>query len=194
MKYLLVAFVFVCGSVWAQVPAAAHKYRPHLIRASHAVWGLNAPIPAFAAQIHQESAWRSDVCSPYACGLTQFTPDTAEWIGNLYGVELGPTDRFNPVWAIRAMVRYDKYLFDSTPGHTECDRFWGALRKYNGGPGHWNMESRHATDRLDRYDVDLQCGKARRSIKHCPENVGYPRRILLTHQPKYASWGVRVCN
>lgn len=177
-----------------RVPALANRLRPDLVRYSRIVWGLDAPIPAFAAQIHQESAWRPEVCSPYACGLTQFTPATAEWIQKVYGIELGPQDRFNPIWAIRAMVRYDKHLYDTTPGHTECDKFWGALRGYNGGQGHWRAESKFAEDPLDRYSVDEQCGKARRSTKHCPENTGYPRRILLTHQGKYVTWGRALCN
>jgi soluble lytic murein transglycosylase-like protein len=192
---VLCLLAFAAADTAAQVPQQASRYRPELTRASRVVWGIEAPIPAFAAQIHQESAWRPEVCSPYACGLTQFTPDTADWINTVYGTELGPKDRFNPVWAIRALVRYDKHLYDATPGHTQCDRMWGALRKYNGGAGHWNMESRYAEDRLDRSSVDPQCGKARRSVKHCPESLGYPRRILLQHQPKYALWGsVVTCN
>ena len=35
------------------IPAAAHKYRAELTRAAHAQWGLDAPIAALAAQVHQ---------------------------------------------------------------------------------------------------------------------------------------------
>jgi hypothetical protein len=195
MRKILLLLLVIPSVCLAQVPQAAHKYRADLVRASHLVWGLNAPIPAFAAQVHQESGWRPDVCSPYACGLTQFTADTADWIQMVYGVELGPKDRFHPVWALRAMVRYNKHLYDQTPGHTQCDRMWATLRKYNGGPGHWNMESRFAVDRLDRAEVDKTCGQARRSVKHCPENLGYPKRILERIQPRYESWGQYIhCN
>lgn len=195
MKKIIVLLCAFPLLAYGQVPQAAHKYRADLVRASRVVWGLDAPVPAFAAQVHQESMWRPTVCSPYACGLTQFTPDTADWIQQMYGVELGPKDRFHPVWALRAMVRYNKHLYDQTPGHTMCDRMWAVLRKYNGGPGHWNMESRYATDRLDRLEVDKTCGKARRSVKHCPENLSYPRKILGTHQAKYAVWGQYIqCN
>jgi hypothetical protein len=182
---------------FAQVPAAANHFRPDLVRAAQAVWGIRAPIPMFSGQIHQESMWRPDVCSPYACGLTQFTPATADWIAQAYGVELKTTDarqaRFHPVWAMRAMVRYDKHLYDRSKGHTECDRMWAVLRHYNGGAGHWFKEAANAADPLDRDSVDAQCGTARRSIKHCPESTGYPRRILLQHQIKYAPWGRTVC-
>lgn len=195
MRKILLLLLLTPSLALGQVPQGALKYRADLVRASRVVWGLNAPIPAFAAQVHQESAWRPDVCSPYACGLTQFTADTAEWIHQVYGVELGAKDRFNPIWALRAMVRYNKHIYDQTPGHTMCDRMWATLRKYNGGPGHWNMESRFAADRLDRHSVDGECGTARRSPKHCPENLSYPRKILLKHQPRYALWGPEiVCN
>ncbi len=40
------------------IPAAAHKYRAELTRAAHAQWGLDAPIAALAAQVHQESGWQ----------------------------------------------------------------------------------------------------------------------------------------
>lgn len=194
---VVVVFCVSVGVAEAQVPPAAHRYRADLIRASQSVWGLNAPIPVFAGQIHQESAWRPDVCSPYACGLTQFTPATAEWIAQTYRVELASVDarkaRFDPLWAIRALVRYDRHLYDRAPGHTPCDRMWAALRHYNGGAGHWYKEAKHAADPLDRSSVDAQCGKASRSVKHCPENVGYPKRILTVHQPRYAGWGRTVC-
>ena len=44
----------------AQVPQAAQQYRPLLVRTAHAFWGLDAPVAVFAAQVHQESAWRPD--------------------------------------------------------------------------------------------------------------------------------------
>ena len=42
---------------------------------------------------------------------------------------------------------------------------------------------------LDRQAVDSACGMSRRHISHCPENLGYPRRILLVLQPRYLVWG-----
>lgn len=196
---LLILFIYMAITSYAfgQVPPAALHFRPDLVRASQMVWGLNAPVPVFAGQIHQESGWRPDVCSPYACGLTQFTPDTAEWIARTYRTELATTDakkaRFDPRWAMQALVRYDKHLYDRTAGHTPCDKVWGALRSYNGGAGHWLKEAALSQDPLSREAVDAQCGRASRSIKFCPESLGYPRRILLVNQPKYVGWGAMMC-
>ena len=47
----------------AQVPQPALQYRPLLTRTAHAVWGLDAPVAVFAAQVHQESAWRPSAVS-----------------------------------------------------------------------------------------------------------------------------------
>lgn len=185
----------------AQPPTASLKYRAELTRASQAVWGLRAPVPMFAGQIHQESAWRPEVCSPYACGLTQFTPDTAEWIAQAYGVELGSADakqaRFNPKWAIRAMVRYDKHLWDRhEDAATECDRAAFMLSGYNGGNGWTNRDKRLTLSRggdPTRWwgHVELHSNRAGWAIR---ENRDYPRRILYQHQPRYATWGRVVCS
>ncbi len=179
----------------AQAPAVT-RWAADTRREAQAVWGIRAPTPALLGQIQQESGGNPGVCSPYACGLTQFTPDTARWIAETYPRELAhaapDVARFDPQWAIRAMVRYDRHLYGLVPGSSECDRLWGALRAYNGGLGHWRAESRNATDPFSRHSVDAACGTARRSAKHCPENLGYPRRILLNHQARYAAYGYVV--
>ena len=178
-------------------PRAAMKYRADLVRSARLVWGLDAPVAVMAAQVHQESGWRPDARSAYAHGLAQFTPDTAEWIAGqdaaLAGAETG-----NPVWALRALARYDKWLHDRvTPAAgnsdaTACDRWWGALRGYNGGLGHWLKEARLAAPATDRGAIDAQCGRASRHVSHCRENLAYPRQILTKWQPLYASWGPGV--
>ena len=49
---------------WASnVPRAAERHRAELIRVSRAVWGLEAPVSVFAAQVHTESWWRNDTVS-----------------------------------------------------------------------------------------------------------------------------------
>lgn len=87
---LLVAALFlgICASfadaAQAQtvtIPRAAYQHRDTLIRASRAVWGLDAPVSIFAAQIHTESWWKnSTVSSAGAQGLAQFMPSTAKWL------------------------------------------------------------------------------------------------------------------
>lgn len=181
--------------VFAAPPPTASQYKRTLTREAQRAWGLDAPVSRLAAQIHQESGWRSDAKSSYAGGLAQFTPDTAAWIAKTYPKDFdGPVDPYSPAWALRAVAVYDKHLYDRTKGHTDCDRWWFALRGYNGGLGHVQAEARNATDPLDHTSVDAVCGSARRSAKHCPENLGYPRKIMLRWEPMYlkAHWPGRL--
>lgn len=174
------------------IPALAHKYRTELTRAAHSQWGLNAPIAALAAQVHQESGWRPDAVSRVgALGLAQFMPGTATWWCGLHKLSPEACQPTNPTWALRALVGYDKWLFDRTPTrYSEFDRMHVALRAYNGGLSHWQAEAK-ATG-LPQPTVDqvaAACGKARRHALHCPENLHYPARILGVLQPRYAGWG-----
>ena len=174
-----------------EAPRAALQYRSQLVRNARYVWGLNAPVAVFAAQVHQESAWRPDAVSYVgAAGLAQFMPATARWISEK-DPELRTNEPYNPAWALRALVTYDKYLYDLTPArYAPRDRMWVALRGYNGGLGHWQAEAgRTGLQAPTRAQVDAACGKAKRSPVHCAENLGYPHRILNVHQPRYATWG-----
>jgi hypothetical protein len=182
----------VAGAVFgAEVPRDALKFQRQLTGEARVVWGLDAPVPAFAAQIHQESAWRPDAQSPFAQGLTQFTPGTAKWIAGVYPKELGDANPFNPGWAIRALVRYDRWLWDRNPAATDCDRFAFALESYNAGLGWVQKETKEAIRRGapvgvwwgEREKVCLRAGWA------CKESRDYPKRILLKHQPVYRNWG-----
>lgn len=179
----------------AQVPQAAQQYRPLLTRTAHAVWGLDAPVAALAAQVHQESGWRPDAVSRAgARGMAQFMPSTATWWCERNGMDAAECQPHNPAWALRALVGYDKYLFDRTPvRYGERDRMWVALRAYNGGLGHWQQEAaRTGLAEPTRLQVDAACGKARRAAVHCKENLGYPHRILNILQPRYLQWGAGV--
>ena len=118
---LLVAALFlsICatfaGAAQAEtvtIPRAAYQHRDTLIRASRVVWGLEAPVSVFAAQIHTESWWKnSTVSSAGAQGLAQFMPSTAKWLPTV-APEVGKPAPFNPGWSLRACVTYDKYLWD----------------------------------------------------------------------------------
>ncbi|MBU1352114.1 MAG: transglycosylase SLT domain-containing protein [Gammaproteobacteria bacterium] len=175
----------------AQVPQAAQQHRALLTRTAHAVWGLDAPIAVFAAQVHQESAWRPSAVSHVgAQGLAQFMPGTTRWIAGLHP-ELAAQQPYNPAWAMRALVTYDRWLYNRTPTrYTPYERMWVALRSYNGGLGHWQAEAA-ATGAAQPTlaQVDAACGKARRAAVHCRENLGYPHRILVVLQPRYLQWG-----
>ena len=172
------------------VPRAAIKHRADLTRAAHAAWGLDAPVAAFAAQIHQESGWNPEAVSRVgAVGMAQFMPATARWWCEANGLGAAECQPTNPTWAMRALVGYDRWLFDRVRGPSEFDRLWAALRAYNGGLGHWQQEAATVRPALDRQAVDSACGKARRHPSFCPENLGYPRRILTLLQPRYLAWG-----
>lgn len=191
--------VFLCAmtamlapsNVHAQVPQSALQHRALLVRTSHAVWGLDAPIAVFAAQVHQESGWRPDAVSRVgAAGMAQFMPATSRWIATV-DRELASNQPFSPSWALRALVTYDLQLYKQAPANfTPRDRMWVALRAYNGGLGHWQAEARSTGLRQPtRTQVDAACGQARRAAVHCAENLGYPQRILIVLQPRYAAWG-----
>ena len=194
--FLLIALCALVALLWpaaalAQVPQEAQAYRSLLIRNARAVWGLDAPVATFAAQVHQESAWRPGVVSHVgAAGLAQFMPATSRWIAGLYPA-LADAQPYNPAWALRALVTYDQHLYALTPArYSPQDRMWVALRGYNGGLGHWQAEAASSgLARPTRAQVDAACGKARRAAVHCQENLGYPHRILLVLQPRYAAWG-----
>lgn len=187
--------VLVLVSAWlmpaqAQVPPAAAAYRAELVRVSRAVWGIEAPVAVFAAQVHQESGWRPGAVSHVgAAGLAQFMPATSRWIAGI-DPALQANQPFSPPWALRALVTYDLYLYRLAPErYAPHDRMWVALRAYNGGMGHWQAEARQAGAEPDRAAVDRACGTARRHRSHCAENLGYPQRILVVLQPRYLAWG-----
>lgn len=187
----LVLGALVFGSAaHAQIPPESAHYRTDLVRAAHSQWGLDAPIAAMAAQVHQESGWMPQAVSRVgAAGMAQFMPGTAKWWCEINGMTAAQCQPTNPTWALRALAGYDKHLFDRTPkSYSRFDRMWVALRGYNGGLGHWTAEARNAVDG-SRQAVDAACGTARRHPSHCTENLGYPARILGVLQPRYATWG-----
>ncbi|MBI4521698.1 MAG: transglycosylase SLT domain-containing protein [Gemmatimonadetes bacterium] len=191
------AIILVIASpVCAQpIPRAALQYQRPLIANARAVWGLNAPIAVMAAQVHQESGWRPDAKSAYAGGLAQFTPATAEWISAKYTEELGANQPFEPAWALRALARYDKFLYDrQSRAATPCDRWAFTLSSYNGGEG-WLTKQKAATTRAGddatRWFRHVEQHRVRAAWAH-DENVAYPRAILVRRQPPYRAWGPGV--
>lgn len=202
MAVALLVFALACvtalvltvlaASAHAQVPPEAARYRAELTRAAHSQWGLDAPVAALAAQVHQESGWNPLAVSRVgAAGLAQFMPATARWWCQREGVGPAACLPTNPAWALRALVGFDKYLFDRAPARfNPRDRMHVALRAYNGGLGHWQAEAKASGVPQPTVDqVAAACGKASRHASHCSENLGYPARILGILQPRYATWG-----
>jgi soluble lytic murein transglycosylase-like protein len=189
---VLVLVVLLPMLAFAQaIPRDAYRYRADLTRAARNVWGLDAPVATFAAQIHQESRWRETaVSSAGAQGVAQFMPATAQWIGGAY-TALGPGDPTNPVWAMRALVTYDKHIHERINAATPCDRMWMTLWGYNGGPG-WvtrdQAKARQAGADPRRASA-VEPLNAGRNPAAFAENRGYPRLILGRFEPIYVRAG-----
>jgi soluble lytic murein transglycosylase-like protein len=175
------------------VPLKAERYKRDLIRNARFYWGFDAPIAAFAAQIHQESHWREEAKSHVgATGLAQFMPSTADWISGVYRQDLGENQPLNPIWALRAMLVYDRHLWDRVSGTTLCDRMAFVLSAYNGGLG-WVYRDKKKAKEMGLDDQKwfghvetVNAGRAPWAVK---ENKDYPKRILIRIQPSYLLWG-----
>ncbi|ECE9609594.1 transglycosylase SLT domain-containing protein [Salmonella enterica subsp. diarizonae] len=194
---LAAAFIGIpLGSHAAEPPTTALKYRSDVIRASRVDWGLNAPIADFAAQLHQESGWNPAARSPVgAQGLAQFMPSTADWIAGVFPA-LSSREPYNPGWAIRALVSYDRWLWQRVTVPDGCERMAMTLSAYNGGLGWVNRDRRLARTRgLDdaRWFGAVETVNAGRSAANWRENRHYPQRILHELAPRYLSWGGASC-
>lgn len=198
---LLMAWLMWCGGFFSQAaaaepPTAALKYRSDVIRSARVDWGLNAPVADFAAQLHQESGWNPAARSPVgAQGLAQFMPSTADWIAGLMP-HLASREPYNPGWAIRALVSYDRWLWNRVVVPDGCERMAMTLSAYNGGLGWVNRDRRLARARgLDdaRWFGAVETVNAGRSAANWRENRHYPQRILRELAPRYLSWGGANC-
>lgn len=186
------------------IPEASALYRHRVEQTVADVWGVNASPARLAAQLHQESGWRERAASPVgAQGMAQFMPATARWMAQQFPDQLGQFDPWDPFQAIKGAALYDKWLLDRVQPIgfarlSDCTRWNFALRGYNGGE-QWLLRERGLTvaGRGNANDWrDVERFRARSPAAH-RENIGYPRRILLTLEPAYiaAGWpGVAVCN
>jgi len=212
----VIAYVLFFATAHADtIPHEAKHYRLDLTRQARQVWGLDAPVATFAAQIHTESRWQPGASSPVgARGMTQFMPATEQWIKRLdpklntpreqqgLGEAQGettyasPWGATNPVWAMRALVVYDRWLLERVSARDGCERMAMALSSYNGGLG-WLQRDVAATPsglRLRWFD-GVERYNAGRSNAAWHENRAYPRLILKVREPIYinAGWGAGSC-
>lgn len=186
--YLLLT---TCTCKGAPVDSAL-PYRSTLVREAQAVHGVGAPIPMFAGQIRQESSWRPGITAPDdGRGLAQFMDATAQMIARTYP-ELGAPDPYNPRWAIRALVRYDAWLYARIKGETPCERWAAALKGYNAGIGYVQRAQSHSPLPLRWFGTTewINRGQSPHNFEY---SRMYPRWILFKHQPIYESWGTYVC-
>lgn len=181
------------------VPPTSYLYRLRLQREVSARFGGTAEVARIAAQVHKESLWRADARSPYAEGLSQFTPATGKWLAQDVCPEIGPHDPWSPDWSVRAIVCYDAWIHARVAdAATPCDRWAFVLSSYNGGLNNLQRDQRRASangadaarwfDHVERFSARASWAFA--------ENRDYVRRILTVLEPAYlaAGWpGVTVC-
>ena len=196
-----IAWLLWCGGFFsqaraAQPPQSAQQYRADVIRNARLEWGMSAPVADFAAQLHQESGWRPDAISPVgAQGMAQFMPATADWISPLVP-GLNSREPFNPAWAIRALVSYDRWLWQRISAADDCERMAMTLSGYNGGLGWVQRDKRLAEQKgLDgaRWFEHVATVNAGRSAANWRENRHYSQRILHELAPRYLTWGGGSC-
>ena len=203
---LMLAFVcavlalFSVAPAHAQnVPAAAHRHRADLTRTAHSQWGLDAPVASFAAQLQQESGWQPGAISRVgASGMAQFMPATARWWCQINGLSATDCQPTNPTWALRALVGYDKWLYDRVAAVDGCNRMAFALSAYNGGLGWVQRDKALAKTSLLNPAIwfdQVERVNAGRSLANWRENRDYPQRILRRYERAYvaAGWGRGVC-
>ncbi|MCT8350362.1 MULTISPECIES: transglycosylase SLT domain-containing protein [Photorhabdus] len=179
-----------------ELPHRSRQYRNDLIRASRVIWGLNAPVADFAAQLHQESGWKSWAVSPVgAQGMAQFMPATANWISQRIP-ELSNKEPFNPTWSMRAMVHYDHWLWLRIKAVDKCQRMAMVLSSYNGGLG-WLLRDKKKTEVVGLnpwvWFGHVESQNAGRRASAWKENRHYSKRILLELAPRYLAWGGTSC-
>ncbi len=191
--YVLFLTGLMCIACAQAIPRDALRHQATLKREAQRVWGLNAPVATFAAQVHQESRWREDARSPVgAVGLAQFMPATSNWIGGLY-VSLGDRAPTNPTWALRALVTYDRWLADRIKAVDDCERMAFTLSAYNGGLG-WVYKRQKLSKEPGRCmgaTCAINPGVTPASQR---ENQHYPEVILRRYEPLYAGWGAGSCS
>ena len=175
------------------IPERAYTYQRYAFAVWRDTFGTDAPVATLAAQIHQESAWRHDAQSPYAHGLAQFTPPTAEDMARWYP-ELRPADTGDPRWALRAQAYYMARLADG--GADEPADWAFRLSAYNGGLGWTRRDRRQCSETTGCNPERWACHAARtpdprRADWAIEENRDYVRRILTRHGKRYerAGWG-----
>ena len=175
------------------IPPSANLYRARITREAHAAAGLAAPVAMLGAQVETESMFNESAKSGCgAQGLAQFTPQTAAWIANLYPADLKPGLPFSAAWAIRALVKYDFYLYQKLPTFQEGNERWSAaLASYNGGLSYTKADQAAAQGcDASRWFGCVENVKDKRSPASLSQNRAYPTKIMQL-QPLYAAAGWR---
>jgi len=177
----MLAIAICCLCHGENIPLRAHRYRSDLRKEVIRIWGINQDRAVFAAQIHQESAWRPEARSKYASGLGQFTPATEGDMNRWYPELRDMGGALNPRWAIRGLVLYDRRLYGQfNKFDSENDHWCAVLHAYNAGPGSLQRELRAC--HTPTIYASIPC---LRNPQACAETAGYVRRIVHVLKPLY---------
>lgn len=191
----LMFWAIVACIVTAAVGHAADlcdRYKSMLMREAQAVHGITAPTPMFMGQVRQESGCRADVTAwDNGRGLAQFMDGTSKQVSTLFP-ELGPPDPYDPRWAIRALVRYERWIFARVKGDNACERWAATLKGYNAGLGYVQRAQRLSSTPGIWFNATEHINVGQ-SVKNFEYSRRYPRVILFKHQPLYAPWGTVTC-
>lgn len=200
IRCALAGALLAISVIWAvamaqTIPRAADQYRYSLTKISQSVWGMNAPIPALAAQLMVESGFRPGITSGVgAGGIAQFMPATAADLARRYP-QLQPVNVFSPDWAIRAqsLLMRDLVKTYSAQGRDPCNCYCYALSAYNGGP-RWVNTRITMSSRPQVCWVTQQINPGIRASAQ-QENRLYPIKVLLDWEPIFesAGWGQALC-
>jgi soluble lytic murein transglycosylase-like protein len=176
----------------AQIPREALAYRGDLTREAQFVFGINAYVPALAAQIEQESGWRANVTAfDNGRGLGQLMDGTSKWLVTEYP-ELGAPEPYDPIWSIRALLRLNAHNLALVRGANDCEKWGATLKSYNSGVGYVlraQGKSAHPETWFG-YSEYINAGQSEANFE---ASRMYPRLILYTRQPKYLTWGKSIC-
>ena len=115
-------------------------------------------------------------------------------IGDAYP-DLGPNQPYNAGWSIRALVQYDKHLYDRIAAADECNQMAFTLSSYNSGSKWVDRDQLLAAQQgFDPfvYWGNVERVNAGRTAAAWKESRGYPLAIMKTLQPTYAMWGRRI--
>ncbi|MEO0271545.1 MAG: transglycosylase SLT domain-containing protein, partial [candidate division WOR-3 bacterium] len=160
---------------YKKISVSCMRYIRNVIRESR-LHNLDDYSDIFMGQIEQESECNEKITSfDHGMGLAQFMPGTAKWIHEKFNKELSEIsfnpNPYNPKWAIRAIILYDKFLLDKV----ECKNDWHfALRAYNGGLLNINKEIKLANS-CDYDEVAMACARSKFS---CKVNISYPYMVF----------------
>lgn len=192
LAVILFLYLFVAVSAPASAADACAQFQSTMAREAQSVYGPDAPTPMFMGQMRQESTCRPGItAADLGRGLAQFMDGTTKQVTALFP-ELGPADPYNPRWAMRAMARYDGWIYRRVKGKDDCHRWAAVLKGFNAGPGYVQQAQAKSSDPGTWFGV-TEFVQTRQSPSNFEYSRTYPHKILFKHQLLYVSTGKTTC-